>query len=269
MSQLFTFFEFYTPVPSNDRFQLHFHEDYEIYLFLEGDTRYVIEENVYSLEPGDIIIIQKNQMHRAYHNSPEKYHRMVLNVSPDFFTVASCPEYESIFLQDRRQYSKITAETVRSSGLYDAFLRAKKYSQDFKNPYTPVIRSIVTEILYLINHIENYSFSDISNPRLKEIISYLNEHFTEPISLDALAEKFYLSKYHLCHIFSEGTGLTVYKYITNKRLTRADELIRSGFSINDAALAAGFNHYMSYYRARKRNSEIVKLSFMPVEIGKM
>lgn len=257
MNRLFSFGEVYTPTPSNEHFQLHFHDNYEIYLFLEGDTRYVIEENVYSLEPCDIIIIKKNQMHRAYHNSSAEYRRIVLNISPDFFPATSCPEYESAFLHDHRQGSKITAETVRSSGLYDAFLRAKKYSEDFENPYTPIVRSIVTEILYLINHIETYSISDISNPRLKEIISYLNEHFTEPISLDTLAEKFYLSKYHLCHIFSEGTGLTVFQYLTNKRLTMADELIRSGSSINDAAVAAGFSHYMSYYRAHKKNREIV------------
>ena len=55
-----------------------------------------------------------------------------------------------------------------------------------------------------------------------------------------------------CHIFSEGTGLTVFQYITNKRLTRAGELIQDGMTINDAAEAAGFSHYLSYYRAYKK-----------------
>lgn len=253
MNPLFKINETATEQPSNEHFRLHFHDNYEIYVFLEGDTRYVLEENIYSLNPWDMIIIRKNQMHRAFHNSPAPYRRIVLRVFSEFFQANHCAEYETAFLNISHQSgSKIDAETVRSSGLYDAFLRAKKYSHDFAEPDTPIVRSIIVEILYLINHIKSYSTSDISDPRLKEIITYLNEHYTETVSLDRLAQEFYLSKYHLCHLFSEATGLTVHQYITNKRLTLSDELIKGGKTINEAAEAAGFNNYSSFYRAYKK-----------------
>jgi len=251
MEKLFKFSGGLIQAPSNENFQLHLHESYEVLLFLKGDTRYIVEENIYSLYPGDMIIIRKGQMHRAYHNSPTDYDRIIFRIYSDFFKAKSCPEYEQAFL-DHHQASKIAAETVHSCGLYDAFLRVQKYSDNFKNQDTPVIHSVATEILYLINNISTFSVSDIPNPQLNQIIRYLNENYTYPISLDALAEKFHLSKYHLCHTFLKGTGLTVFQYITNKRLTKANELIASGYTINDAALTAGFSSYMSYHRARKK-----------------
>ena len=58
--------------PSNVNFQLHNHDSYEIYMFLEGDAKYIVEGNTYSLEPCDMIIIRKHEMHRVFHNSSTK-----------------------------------------------------------------------------------------------------------------------------------------------------------------------------------------------------
>ena len=99
MNKLYTLEETVTEKPSNNHkfFQLHDHDNYEIYMFLEGDTKYVIEENVYNLSYGDLIVIRKNQLHRTYHNTPTRYKRIILNVSPEFFSENNCPTYEKIF----------------------------------------------------------------------------------------------------------------------------------------------------------------------------
>ena len=71
--------------PSNEKFQLHNHDEYELLLFLEGDATYVVEEKSYTLEPGDIILIRKHEMHRIYHNRPACYRRSIMMVAPEFF----------------------------------------------------------------------------------------------------------------------------------------------------------------------------------------
>ena len=85
--------------PSNIKFQLHNHDEYEILLFLEGDARYVVEEKSYTLEPGDIILIRKHEMHRIYHNRPARYSRVILMVAPEFFVENDCREYETQFVK--------------------------------------------------------------------------------------------------------------------------------------------------------------------------
>ena len=236
--------------PSNENFQLHVHDDYEIFLFLEGDAKYVVEENTYTLEPGDIIIIRKNLLHRIYHNSETTYKRIVINIRPEFFTENGCGEYEQEFINPPKNSSdKIDADTVRSSGIFDAIMRLEKYSGNFEELSLPVVRATLVEILYLINSISTYSQADETDSRLKDIIKYLNTAFVGEISLDELEKRFYISKYHLCRIFNQATGLTVHKYITDKRLTYAVDLMKNGDSVAYASEKAGFSNYSSFYRA--------------------
>lgn len=251
MNYEFLFSEGVMEKPSNENFQLHIHQNYEILLFLEGDTKYIIEENAYTLEPGDVVVIRKNQMHRAYHNSPTRYERIVLNVPHEFFEGNGCEEYEDQFINERENFGdKIDAEIVKNSGLYDAFMRARKYSSGFKkNVHSPVIRAIIVEILHILKNINSYSEADETDGPLKDIIRYLNENFTQNITLNELEEKFYISKYHLCHIFPKATGITLHQYITNKRMAFAEDMISMGKPVGEAATTAGFNNYSSFYRA--------------------
>jgi len=240
-----------TPTPTNFQFQLHFHDQYEIFLFLEGDAKYIVEEKIYTLKPGDIIIIRKHEMHRVYHNSPARYQRCVLMVSPEFFQHHNCPEYEAQFLKAAPDTdNKIAAEIARSSGLYDAFMRYRKYAEDPDvSVQSPILLSIIIEVLYLINKITGFSTADLTSGPIKDIILYLNNRFTDDISLDLLAEKFFISKYYLCRTFRKATGLTIHEYICRKRLAMVRELRADNRNLNEAAMMAGFPDYSCFYRA--------------------
>ncbi len=250
MESLFCFNEKITYPHSDERFMLHMHDKYQLLLFLRGDSRYVVEENVYDLEPYSIIVIGKNQMHRILHNSDVIYHRIVVDIFPDFFKINKCTEYEDQFIASYSEIgNKIDAETVKSSGLYDAFMRTRKYSNKFKTMDSPITRAGLTEILYLINSIKSYSNPKPESSPIKEVISYINKNYTRSLSLAELEKMFFISKYHLCHLFPVATGMTVHQYITKKRLATAKDMIKSGMPASEAAKLSGFNNYSSFYRA--------------------
>ena len=87
--------------------------------------------------------------------------------------------------------------------------------------------------------------------RVTRIVRYLNDHLTEELTLDGIAEHFYLSRSQLCRVFREGTGSGVMEYIRIKRLMAAREQIASGIPAGRAAIACGFSDYSSFYRAYK------------------
>ncbi len=236
------------------KYQLHTHDEYEIFFFLEGDAHYVVEGKNYSLESGDIIVIRRHEMHRIFHHSTDVlYSRCVLMVAPEFFRTHNCPQYERQFKEINEGVgNKISAKVVRSSGLYDAFVRAKKYSDDFNIKDSPVLQAIVIEILHLINEVTLFAHDDMPNGNVKDILTYINNNYTGNLSLDEIAEKFFLSKYHLCHAFKKATGLTIHRYITQKRITRVRELTAEGVNITLAVVNAGFNSYSTFYRAYMR-----------------
>ncbi len=247
-------FETFSSNPSNVNFKLHNHDEYEILLFLEGDGKYVVEDKTYTLEPYDIIIIRKNELHRIYHNSETPYRRIILWVAPSFFSNNNCTDYEKQFLKAPINTGhKIPASTVRSSGLLDAFMRYNKYSENFTlDADMPILKSTIVEILYLINKITLFSDADITKNPVKSIILYINNHYTEDISLDFLENKFFISKHYLCRAFRKATGLTIHEYIRRKRLTKVRELCESGLNISTASNQAGFSDYSSFYRAYQK-----------------
>ena len=76
--------------------------------------------------------------------------------------------------------------------------------------------------------------------KLKNVLRYLDEHYTEEISLDYLAEQFYISKYYLSREFKKEYGTTIIQYVLTKKITNAKELLRySNASIEEIAVLCG------------------------------
>ena len=87
------------------------------------------------------------------------------------------------------------------------------------------------------------------DPKMEEILRYITTHLDEPLAIDDLASRFYISRYYLMHRFKEVTGYTVHQYIRQKRLLLAGEQIRAGIPVMKAAEAAGFSEYSTFLRA--------------------
>ena len=84
---------------------------------------------------------------------------------------------------------------------------------------------------------------------MEDILRYITSHLDEPLSIDLLASRFFISRYHLMHRFKEVTGYTVHQYIRQKRLLLAGEQIRAGVPVMKAAEQAGFSEYSTFLRA--------------------
>ena len=76
--------------------------------------------------------------------------------------------------------------------------------------------------------------------KLSDVRAYLDAHFAEPVTLDALSAMFFVSKFHLSRTFSSRFGMTIGEYLTKKRITEAKRLLRfTDGSIADIAKAVG------------------------------
>ena len=112
--------------------------------------------------------------------------------------------------------------------------------------YETMVRCITAELLAFIirktsqeNSAERVSAA--KNTRMLEIADYLAAHSDQKLSLDEIAERFFISKFHLCRTFKEATGFTLAEYINTSRVMKARELLlTTNDSITDIAEATGF-----------------------------
>ena len=87
---------------------------------------------------------------------------------------------------------------------------------------------------------------------LVEIKNYLDEHYTEKVTLDDLAERFFINKFYLSKIFKETYGTTVNNYLISKRITRAKQLLRfTDMTVDEIGVAVGMgdaNYFSRMFR---------------------
>ena len=88
--------------------------------------------------------------------------------------------------------------------------------------------------------------------RMLDIIRYLDKHLTEELNIDTLAEKFYVSRFHMMRRFREETGTTIHSYISDHRLLLARNLISQGEAATEVCFKCGFGSYSSFIRAYRK-----------------
>ena len=101
-----------------------------------------------------------------------------------------------------------------------------------------------------------------ANTTIGQILMYINEHYRENLTLDHLANQFFMSKYHLSREFERLTGTTVHRYLIQKRLVMAKQMMRQGMSSTEVYQHCGFGDYSNFYRAFKAEYHITPKEFL-------
>lgn len=248
----------------NDRqrkdFAFHYHDFNKIIIFLSGNINYCIEGKNYSLKPYDIVLVNAGEIHRPSVLDNSAYERIIIYVSTQFLDHYKGNDYDLNFCFERAraEHSNVLRlPSVDRSKLYQVCLELEHSfaTQAFaKELYQRILFlefMIQLNRTVIANHI-SYLDSVSGDSKLLQIINYINEHLVEEVTIDTLAEHFFLSRYYLMHFFKEETGYTIGNYITEKRLLLAKNLVQNGSSITEACYQSGFKNYSSFSRAFKK-----------------
>lgn len=238
----------------------HTHDYYEIYFFFGGKVSICIEREEYPLKEGDMIIIPPGTSH--YPNILDQaipYQRCVFWVSQDF-----CNHLRQISA-DLVYPLQQAATTGRNIYHFDFYvfneLKAKIFYliREMRGNRFGKETSIslnVQELMLMISRsvyeLDAPAQMHRGNSLFDNLLIYIDEHITEDLSLESIAKEFFISKYHVSHVFTDNLGTSLHQYIIRKRLTLCVNAILSGTDISEAYLMCGFKDYTSFYRAFKK-----------------
>lgn len=237
---------------------LHHHDFYECYLFLSGDVTYLIEGKSYPLKPGDIVLVNSKELHQAYINSKDStYERIVLWLNPSFLRQLSTEEtdltqcFESA---KRKNVLRMDYEWQQNIRLLMNRLILMERFQGIGREL--LYKAFVTELFVYMNNLsfqENTRLDvDVKKSNLIDhILEYINSHLEEDVTIDELSRYTYLSKFHLSREFKRHTGTTLHRYILQKKLIAAKELILKDIPITHVYEQCGFGDYSNFFRAFK------------------
>lgn len=237
----------------------HYHEFDKLVIFLGGKVTYVVEGVTYFLKPWDIVLIQHNLIHRPIIHAEEPYERTVLWLGRDWIAQRSDPgePLDACLDKSREQGFHLlrTGEEgrlgyARSIQQLEEALRSEEFgAHRMADTLCQQILIQVNRDFLRANTAPAETDSYHLDPKMEEILRYIAANLEGDLSVDALAARFYMSRYYLMHRFKEITGYTVHQYTVQKRLLRAGELIREGVPVMKAAEQAGFPEYSTFLRA--------------------
>lgn len=241
--------------------EFHAHDFLELYLFLDGSVTYYIEDQVYDLCPGDLLIIPPGRMHRpVIANERAAYERMVLWVELDYIARIDSAAGE---LQAALRGIGANGYRVPLRG-DDLIFAASLFRRIVKMERGGVFTSSAIR-LYLKDAFEAYSLVEKEargeTAVIPQVIRYLTEHFREPLRLDDLAARFFISKSYLNRHFKAYTNATVYAYLMALRVTHARRMLREGATAAEAGRECGFSDYSTFYKAFKAQTGITPQEF--------
>ena len=92
-----------------------------------------------------------------------------------------------------------------------------------------------------------------SSESLNRILSYIQLHYQENLSLGRLSSELYISQTHVCDLFSKHMGMTFSQYLTSIRMDKAREMLRNGSEpVSRIALESGFRDYSYFSRVFRK-----------------
>ena len=236
-------------------FSYHYHDFHKVIIFLSGKAAYHIEGKSYYLKPWDILLVNRHAIHKPEIDFSVPYERFVLWIRDDIKSTELLRCFQKAI---DRSYNLIRLDSDTQEKLKQLLYELEAALKDEKFGSELLGSALFTQFMVYVNRIflekqyiyDAHSYS--SDSQIEELLRYINHNLTEDLSIETLARKYYLSKYHMMRKFKEETGYTIHNYIISKRLLLARTKISEGIPILKAAQLSGFSDYTTFSRAYKK-----------------
>lgn len=240
----------------------HAHEFYEFYFFISGSLDIVLENHAYQVAPNSMLIFPPGYMHRAVIKGDGRYERLFLYVSIDCLRNMSGEGFDLLdIIETQVKRSHFYFQLDREFFLYivqqvDTIIREAVYNDAAKRLINRCrFNALLARICQSISTRQEEATTNAPS-LMNDLILYIQENLSDKLSLDSLAARFYISKYHLLHEFKAYTNTSLYRYILTKRIILAKKLLLTGTSSGDVCLQCGFSDYSAFYKAFRKETNL-------------
>lgn len=227
---------------SNRGSEIHYHSCFEIYCLTDGECDSFVDDKLYNLHPGDMIIIPPGAIHATHYNG-KKHSRVLINfsmhyISSSLIDVVSKGVYFFKNEGAEEELNRMFAEIAKEESCSDSF------SEE-------AIRSLLARLIIMaVRHEPRQAEKISSSSFIEDAVRYVQNNYRNPICLDDIAKSCGVSKVHLSRRFKEKIGIGLNEYIAIYRLKNAKELLltQDKMSICEVAFECGFNdsNYFSW-----------------------
>ena len=234
---------------------VHFHTFYKVTFIKYGKGSYMIDGRVYDTESGDIILVGINMPHKPSFEAGELYDRYTLYISSGMLEAFDIPECHICEIFSAESGNVIRPEK-KDTDRFVSMLERIEFEKN-SSSYGAALSARLGVVKFLIEAARCRQESSLAVPlinskddKMLSILRYVNEHLSKDISVKDIASRFETDSDGLMTSFKEAFGCPIEEYITNRRLTRAREMIMlEGTGPAEACYECGYQSYNEFTEA--------------------
>ena len=222
-----------------------FHDYDEIVLFLDGDAQFISKNIKLKLSQGSIAVIPKENFHQFYMTEYDCYTRCVI----DF---RETDELRPLIREGMSEVAVIDHPSKTIRFIYERLMNLI-VSDMPDSEKRLALRSALPMILLEQKMFGGKSIKKLigSSTITQKALKYIDENYADELTLADIADKLNVSVSSLSHKFSNDLNISVYRYITEKRLSVARQHIEKGATLAEASEKSGFKDYSAFFRIFK------------------
>lgn len=251
---------------ANNMTMFHWHEYMEISFIQKGKGVYEIEDKVFEVNRGDIILINNIEKHRVTFSPEEPLFETVIHFDPALIWSSGRSTLDSNYLRlfkyelasfnnrpELDEHAKDTMSSIISDIIDEYKCRREYYELMIKSKLLTLITLLLRECR--VRSVDRYDALSKRNQigRLSRIISFIDDNFDKDINMESTANKFFMNTSYFSNYFKKNVGVNFLEYLTRVRVEKALKLMDdTDINSTDAAFACGFNNVTSFYNAFRR-----------------
>ncbi|WP_145407542.1 AraC family transcriptional regulator [Paenibacillus xylanexedens] len=233
----------------------HRHNAYELYVFLRGNVNFYIENRCYHLQPGDLIVLNPEEMHRSFALDKNEYERITINLKKPYLSRLSTATTNLSACFDYRPKGKGNIVHLKNDELQQLLQLTNKLEQALaSDDYGADIMEnvLISQLLLMTNRaFQHTDFvpTDIMPELVRRTMDYIESNLAGKLTLTHLSEALYTNSSYISRQFNKHTGLTIRAYILSRRIELSKYYLGEGMSIIEACYQSGFGDYANFIRS--------------------
>lgn len=233
----------------------------ELLFLISGQVDYSVDGSIYRMFPGDLIVVNAQELHTLYVDPSVPYERIMLQFSPNFIPKLLEMDISTPFL-NASLYRHIIPKKIVEKFKIERLFRAMKRLAASKGKYKDVqfismIIDLIAEINMSMDLLLTSEFHLIptyksTNEILRTAIKYINDNLTKNITTEELTDLLGISPSYLYRFFKMKMGISLHQYIHNQKMQLAYSLINQGYQPQNVAHFLGYEYYSTFFTQFKR-----------------
>lgn len=241
----------------------HWHDCIEILYMIEGTAQQQVNDKKFDVFEHDIIILNKGDIHGTWCEKEATTKILVIKFMPEIMETLYSHVFETgyilTFLNKQNKQNFYVPNTHQNAHeIFDVLMGIYREFSGHQTGYEIYIKGYIYQLIALLIRNDMLGCYDIAAQhqelaKLKPVLTYIEQHYKEEISLVHAANMANMSYYHFSRFFKKVTGKNYKEYIDFVRICEAEKHILSEHAnISHVAYEVGFNNVSSFNRVYKR-----------------